>query len=235
MEDKSRTTCYFYCSDKSNDRNTAVSILKGLLAQLVRQNRELVPFCLEKKSNSGSPSLSIFAVAKSLLETICAVLPSIFVVIDGLDECQNAGDRRLILRALSDLVKTCNGDAQGKLRVLIFSRPLAEADRASLSSSIDQFSLVPENNASDIERYCKIRFREHGLQKLELETGEVETAVKITCTRANGKSSNMILSTNVSHPQFRYVPFRQTRIGQPREAAQQRMFLPRNGLGKVPN
>ena len=131
--------------------------------------------------------MSAISLAKSLIETVCSILQHIFIVIDGLDECQKAEDRKEIIDTFSDLVKTCDGQSQGKLRVLFLSRSDFQADRMSLPLIIDTFPLAPENNQKDIERYCNLRFeREHGLLKLGLQDQEVEAAVKITCLRANG-------------------------------------------------
>ena len=189
MEQTSWTTGYFYCSDKSNGRNTASSILRGVLSQLVRQNRELlVPYCLEKKSHSASPSLSAFSLARSLIETTCEMLSRIYIVIDGMDECQNPGDRKLIIETLTNLVDKCDRYCQGKLRVLFLGRSFFEVDRmSSLPLCIDNFSLAPENNEQDIEKYCKLRFRrERGLLKLGLSDREKATAIEVICFRANG-------------------------------------------------
>ena len=189
MDQASWTTGYFYCSDKSNGRNTASSILRGIISQLVGQNREpLVPYCLEKKSHSASPSLSAFSLARGLIETICEMLSRIYIVIDGMDECQNPGDRKLIVDTLTNLVDKCNRYCQGKLRVLFLGRSFYEVDRmSSLPLCIDNFSLTPENSELDIEKYCKTRFRrERGLLKFGLSDKEKATAIEVICFRANG-------------------------------------------------
>ena len=229
---KPETTSYFYCSDKSNDRNTATSILKGLLSQLVRQNRELVPYCLERKNNSASPSLSAFPLAKSLIETICIVLPPVYIVVDGMDECQHPGDRKLLVDTFSSLVKTCDGHSPGKLRVLALSRSFSEVDRTSLPLCIDHFSLAPENSEKDIERYCKVRFhREYGLQKLKLLSEELETAVKIICLRANG--IGFCPSTFDDLKVYRHVSIREVGDRKPGKNAEQGKLLLRDGFPKI--
>ena len=191
MQQPRSNTSYFYCSDKSDDRNTAISVLKGLVSQLIRQNRdtpEVISYCLEKKNNSSSPCLSAFLQGKSLIDFICPQLPRTYIVVDGLDECQSVGDRKQVVEALSNLVKNCEGQCPGQLRILFLSRPLVEIDRWSLPQCLDTYVLDPENNGKDIEAYCSKRFgNEHGLKKLNLSEREREAAINITCMRANGE------------------------------------------------
>ena len=165
----------------------------------MQQHRELVPYCLDKKSNSASPNLSAFALAKSIIDTICAIIPFVYIVIDGLDECQDPEHRKSIVNTFAELVKSCDRTCQGKLRVLFLSRPLPEVDKTPLTMCADNFSLAPEDNEKDIERYCRKRFQsERELQKFKLSEPETNAVVDITCTRAHGEYSVIFQRNNLS-------------------------------------
>ena len=123
-ECKSRTDCltnYYYCQYSEAKGSAVVGVLKGLLSQLLDQHSELLPHCHSQKSHSGEPSLRSLVVAKRLLVDFCSAARKRFMIIDGVDEYETA-ERKQLLEFLVELVRLCDEDEPGKLRVLVVSQ-----------------------------------------------------------------------------------------------------------------
>lgn len=82
---------YFFCKAGDPEKRSALQVLRTLLAQLLRSDMALSEVIEEIYYNNGH------AVAQSLADVQAALslalqatqLPAVYIVIDGLDECQN--------------------------------------------------------------------------------------------------------------------------------------------------
>ena len=118
-----------------------------------------------------------------MLDVFCERIGHLYIVVDGLDECDNVENRKSIFDTFKDLVQKCDGYSRGKLRVLFLSRPMPEIDKTALSA--DVCKLGPEDNEKEIRHYCLQRAGE--LQKkFKLNQEEVIAVVEMTCQRADG-------------------------------------------------
>lgn len=123
-------TSYFYCHDGDQSSNSAISILKGLADQLLEQYQDLLlPSFHTRRTSSGDASLRSLHQAKKLLEDCCSIVPKLFIVVDGLDECDPT-DRKETLDTLTTLVGDCNVVEPGKLRILVVSQNYPDIHRA---------------------------------------------------------------------------------------------------------
>jgi hypothetical protein len=120
----------------------------------------LLPSFYTRRTLSGDASLRSLPVAKKLLEDCCSIVPKLFLVVDGLDECETT-ERKEALECLTRLVGECNAVEPGKLRVLIVSQYYPDIQRAlqstgamKLAPTIIQISET--DNESDIKTYVKI-------------------------------------------------------------------------------
>jgi hypothetical protein len=87
-------------------------------------------------------------------------VPKLFLVVDGLDECE-ATERREVLECLTRLVGECNAIDPGKLRVLVVSQYYPDIQRALQSSGVIKLApaiiqISETDNESDIKTYIKI-------------------------------------------------------------------------------
>ncbi|KAB8225072.1 hypothetical protein BDV33DRAFT_164515 [Aspergillus novoparasiticus] len=180
LEDSSSVTCYFYCKEKVKSRNSAIAVLRGILLQLARQHRELIPYCYAKIKSSGSLMLSDLSTANGILEVFCERIPRLNVVIDGVDECEE--QRKDLIDIFRILVRKNEIYAKGKLRVLFLSRPMNEVKNALPEA--EMLALEPEHNRQDIQKYCERRKRE--FQKFGFDNEYLKDVVQIICTRADG-------------------------------------------------
>ncbi|KAL2849960.1 hypothetical protein BJX68DRAFT_275805 [Aspergillus pseudodeflectus] len=178
-KDEGAVTSYFYC-DEAELKTSAIAVVRGILAQLVHQHRELVPYCRSKWKNSRIPTLTDLSVASTLLETFCERIPRLYMVVDGLDECENG--RKDLLESFKNLINKSDRLSPGKLRVLFLSRPMPEIKNAVPEAAI--LPLGPEHNRADIKQYCRRRSRE--LQKFEFNDDALNEVLERICIQADG-------------------------------------------------
>jgi hypothetical protein len=152
-------TSYFYCHDGDQSSNTAIGILKGLVDQLLDQYPTLLPPCYTKRTSSGEPVLRSLHQAKKLFEDCCSVIPKLFVIVDGLDECEV--ERKQAIDIFIGIVGLCDADEQGKLRVLFVSQEYADIRRALHSTAATRttpriIQLVDTDVETDISTYVRL-------------------------------------------------------------------------------
>jgi hypothetical protein len=136
-------------------------MLKGLADQLLVQYDDLLlPSFYNRRTMSGDASLRSLDVAKKLLGDCCSIVPRLFLVVDGLDECEVA-ERKGALESLTHLVGECNTVEPGKLRILVVSQYYPDIQRLlqgsgaiKLAPKIIQISET--DNEKDIKTYTRI-------------------------------------------------------------------------------
>jgi hypothetical protein len=153
-------TSYFYCRDGDQNTNSALSILKGLADQLLAQYDDLLlPSFYNRRTMSGDASLRSLDVAKKLLADCCSIVPRLFLIVDGLDECEVA-ERKGALESLTHLVGECNTMEPGKLRVLVVSQYYPDIQRLLQGSGAMKLApkiipILETDNENDIKAYTR--------------------------------------------------------------------------------
>ncbi len=183
LQDTSRTTSYFYCQEEDPEKNDCISILRGLLSQLLNQCRELVPYCYEKYLSSGELNLTSSALAEQLLKLFFEKIPKHYIIIDGLDEC-NPAQRKLVLTFFTTIVDRCDEREPGKLRVLFVSQDFPDIGKALQTATI--MKLTPEDNKNDIEAYIN-DWSKKIEKKYSVGIEEVEFIQESTLIRSQGR------------------------------------------------
>jgi len=193
MKVRNFKTTYFYCREHDSSLNTAVSVLKGILRQLLVHNQEPLPSCMAKKAHSGEEVLTNIDTIKSLLELFCDCDMNQFIVIDGLDEC-NFAEVKPIVKFWMSMVDKCDNYKPGKIRVLFVSQDSGDIRKLMQSShsaqpgqSVDIFDLPLEQSEADIDRYITARFAELRV-KFELTPNQTHGASALISKRAEGRS-----------------------------------------------
>jgi hypothetical protein len=151
------STSYFYCKDGDPEMNNALDVYKGILNQLVAQHPYLVPHCYEKRLSGADVSLRSPALAKQLLEVLCAAIPKQYIIIDGLDECE-PHERKEILKFFVKLAElSCETEPAGKLRVLFISQDYMEIRKIIVESKAKPkiLCLTPDHNRDDISNFVE--------------------------------------------------------------------------------
>ncbi len=153
---------FFYCKDGIAQKNTFMSVVQSLLYQLSFDDEPLTDYLDTECSASGETTLKTLALARKLLEVLLRNASSVFIVIDGLDECLPK-EKSIIISSFRTLATvgswTPLGDEDeseaesGALRCLFVSQEDAECVR--LLRDIPVVRIRPEDNAGDIRIFCK--------------------------------------------------------------------------------
>ncbi|RMZ91157.1 hypothetical protein DV736_g1623, partial [Chaetothyriales sp. CBS 134916] len=156
-------TYYFYCQEEDPEHRTFLDILKGILYQMVNADEDLVPFCVEYAvSGGGSTNLSNPENAQALIETFFEYNSRQYIIIDGLDECENIDEIRQTANYFMEQIRECDSQIrQGQLRVMFISQPMPGLPEDMIMPEDDAcVQLKSNDNADDIRAYVKKRVPE---------------------------------------------------------------------------
>ena len=124
--------------------NTEMAILRSLLYQLCRANQSLIPAVNKEHDARHKRSLLLNTWGKLLETFICGSEP-VYIVLDGLDECDET-ERKQLLGVILGLWQNCSN-----LHVLVASRKEVDIRRA-LETHCETL-IVEENNRIDIRHF----------------------------------------------------------------------------------
>ena len=116
----------FFCDNKNNKRNTADSIIQGLVFQLLHKRKELIQhilpaFAIQQASLfSGSSFESLWRIFEDM--TCDPMLRTIYCVLDGLDECNKASLEVLLKHFKALFSKNMSGTGSSHLNLIAVSR-----------------------------------------------------------------------------------------------------------------
>lgn len=175
-------TCYFYCKHGDRARTTLLSVLRGLLSQLLRADDPLLCWVDEKYQSSGQHILETRDLSREVLRTLLLNGGKTFLVLDGLDECE-VEERKLILQCLTNLIKRCDNQTTGKLRVLVISQDYPDI-RKGLSDA-SEIALKSSDNENDLRDYARVKCEELR-ERFCLAEDEFDYILTTTCERADG-------------------------------------------------
>ena len=142
--DESIYILYAFPTYDNTNENTEVSIIRSLLYQLCRENPSLIPVVNKEHDVLHRRSL-LSDTWDNLLETFICGSEPVYIVLDGLDECDEI-EREQLLRTILGLCKNCSN-----LHVLVASRKEVDIRRA-LETNCETL-IVEEKNRSDIKRF----------------------------------------------------------------------------------
>lgn len=134
-----------------------------------------------------------FHLAKKLFEDFCSIPDKIFIVIDGLDECEQI-ERKQLLEFLVEIVTQCDTSDPGKLRVMVVSQDFVDIRRALHSSSAGKIvpnvvSMCSKDNEGDIRSYVRTWVERIAANNEPFDDEAKEYLRNLTVERANGKHS----------------------------------------------
>ncbi|KAJ0110210.1 hypothetical protein J7T55_000642 [Diaporthe amygdali] len=144
---------FFYCKHKDTSRNSFLAIAKGLLSQLLDQNKHLIQYFYEKSSNCGEISLHTKVLAGELLRVALRCSKRTYILLDGLDEC-DARERRYIVEFLRNTVEALPTADMDSIRCLFVSQDDREARKGL--SNIPSINVCPSDTKHDIHSFVRI-------------------------------------------------------------------------------
>ena len=135
---------YAFPTYDDTNGNTEAAIIRSLLYQLCRANKSLIP-AVNKEHDARSSRSLLSNTWDKLLETFICGSEPVYIILDGLDECDEI-ERERLLRTTLGLLENCSN-----LHVLIASRKAADIRRA-LEPNCETL-VVEEKNRADIKRF----------------------------------------------------------------------------------
>ena len=127
----------FFCDSKNNKRNTADNIIQGLVFQLLHKKKELIKhvlptFAIQQASLfSGSSFESLWRIFAEM--TCDPILRTIYCVLDGLDECDEASLKDLLGHFKALFSNNTSGTGSSHLNLIAVSRDRPDIIRQLLS------------------------------------------------------------------------------------------------------
>jgi hypothetical protein len=115
------TVAYFYCKHGDENRSSFESVARSILAQLLKQNPDLLSYFHEKANRNDNAVLTSVPVATEMLSTSLRSCSRTFIVIDGLDECERPA-RKQITSRFRHLVETLPATEMGSIRCMFVSQ-----------------------------------------------------------------------------------------------------------------
>lgn len=116
---KIHNVIFFYCKGEDNLRNSLNAILKSFLCQLLTINPDVLPYLYEKCVQSREATIESFRPLRDLVAIAMDCKQPLFLVVDGLDECETK-ERKKIFNWILSLIGPNNGCNYNRL--LIVSR-----------------------------------------------------------------------------------------------------------------
>jgi hypothetical protein len=159
LHDEYIGVCYFYLKYDDKDQQSGKQVVRSLLKQLVSQKHQLSEALktMYKNDQCGTPPRT-----ESLRDLLCSYskeFNSVYVFLDGLDECTDE-QRKEIMKLILTL---CDSDAV--MRVMLTSQPHFEHDIDKLGEELEKatyLKLEIAANERDLERYVTLKLKENG-------------------------------------------------------------------------
>ncbi|KAK2592059.1 hypothetical protein QQS21_010238 [Conoideocrella luteorostrata] len=148
---------YYFCSNRDKNRNTALTILRGILHQWIDLQPGLAKEVkssfegAETTKHTISSFVALWRVFLTLLQHTTS--SQVVCVLDGLDECEK-GSLRQLLDAVENYLSKSEGAAKPRLKLIILSRP----QLAVFESKISRYEHIQLDDSGtettgDVERY----------------------------------------------------------------------------------
>lgn len=161
--------------------NTSIAIFESFVYQICQSNPLLTPVVtLDYQKSRGHFRPPARFLAELLEKLICGTEPT-YMIVDGLDECEES-QRKEILETIICLSQKCSN-----LRVLFSSRREVDIDR--VLQGICQIVPVDQHNRGDIQSYVTVQLQEI-CQKARTSgdlVANIKSLVRPIVTQANGK------------------------------------------------
>jgi hypothetical protein len=147
------TVLFFYCKYNSPERDNFLALARSILAQLLKQDKCLLPYFYQKCCDSGDAVLTSRTLVEELLVLAFRNCKSAYIVLDGLDECARE-ERKAITQWFRKLVEELPTSQPERLRCLFISQDDG-VSRKDLSGLLS-IKIRPDDNKHDIDEYNRV-------------------------------------------------------------------------------
>ena len=174
---------FFYCKYNDNQKNSFTNVLRGILVQLVQQNEDLLSYVYDACCSSSEVTLDSPSRLKNLVETSLRSCSDCCIIVDGVDECEETEEKKIIEWFLGMIDNISQHDAV-TIRLLFVSQ--RDKVTENLLSKAAVIALDSRHHQEDIQAYAG-----HWSKKLQRKFGisegsasQISTAV---ADQAKGK------------------------------------------------
>ncbi|KAI0886271.1 uncharacterized protein GGS22DRAFT_187509 [Annulohypoxylon maeteangense] len=145
-----KTLAYFFCDSSFEKQKTAISIIRGLLLQLIQQHPQLLDYLLPKYNERGAELFKSFDALWTIFMAAAADQSTgrKYCIIDALDECDR-DSQEVLLHQIQETFQS--RDITLDIRILITSRPYPEIRQYLKGFTNKDFASFPETK-KDIDR-----------------------------------------------------------------------------------
>ncbi len=121
------TFAFFYCKHEDDKRSSFMAVARSILAQILSQNHQLLPY-FDEKACVGA-GLSSPEIADEMLSTALNSCGLTYIIIDGLDECREAERNKISTRFLR-IIEALPPENMDSVRCLFVSQDDGPARKA---------------------------------------------------------------------------------------------------------
>jgi hypothetical protein len=179
----SPTVLFFYFKQEDSDRNNFLPMARTLLSQILEQNPHTLDYFYSECCNSGGGVLTSRALVEKLLRFALNNCESVYIVLDGLDECCTRKERGEIASWFRHLIENGPPETRDRLHCLFVSQhDSARKDYRDLPS----ITADVENNEEDIEAFCEVQ-----AGKLVTKLGIDEEYAHVIAARVSAAAEGM--------------------------------------------
>ena len=142
---------FFYCKYNDVQKNSFTGLLRTILVQLVHHNEELLTYVYDACCSSNEVTVDSPRLLKQLVETSLRSCANTCIIVDGIDECEEAEEKKIVAWFLAMFEKAMEDNA-GAIRLLFIS----QRDKIT-ESLLNQASVIPldsEYHQEDIQTYA---------------------------------------------------------------------------------
>ncbi|KAE8440873.1 hypothetical protein EG329_006360 [Mollisiaceae sp. DMI_Dod_QoI] len=175
-------TVYFYCKNSDPQRSTFNAIARSLISQILQKDTSCLGYLYDTIIASGEYRPGTSALLKQILEELVICRNSLFIAIDGLDECEKH-ERSKIFSVVSNVSKECS--VKRNIKFLLTSRKENDI-RLSLHSAF-HLKIEPQYVESDIKAYVELQASRLS-KKFDFDMEREREIVKAVLIRPKGKS-----------------------------------------------
>ncbi|KFZ18716.1 hypothetical protein V501_01054, partial [Pseudogymnoascus sp. VKM F-4519 (FW-2642)] len=153
-QDEPTVVTYFFCQNADYELKTLEAIIKGLILQLVNQQKDLKESLRRRWDTTNERFYEDVTSWRTLWNIFLEMLhrcrcPRVYVIVDALDECQDDG-----MADLLKLIVRTGLDQPSKIKWLLTSRPLDSAEQELLAGT-DQVGVSLELNQKHLSEVVK--------------------------------------------------------------------------------
>lgn len=173
---------YFYCKNNDPLRSHFTDIARSLISQILQLNPNCLDFIYESMLAGSERRAKDASKFFQILDQILTNHDSLYIGIDGLDECSE--EERKLLSNLIAAGSRANDD-QGNVRIIVTSRRENDLERSLKSAA--KFNIKPQNLENDITAYITFKMTQLS-QRFKFTQEREQLITKEICTRPKGES-----------------------------------------------